>query len=65
MPFLLLFLLTLICLQPEWPAPPEWLGAGGTVIATWLGVTMMWLWAAVLTFRCRRHLLLNPAHART
>src|SRR4051794_27161998 len=62
MPFLLLFLLTLTCLQPEWPEPPSWLGAAGCVIATWAGVAFLWLWAAALTFRCRRQLLLEPAH---
>src|SRR2546423_1500467 len=62
MPFLLLFLLTLICLQPEWPAPPEWLGSSGSVIATWGGVALIRLWGAVLTSHCRRRLLQNPGH---
>jgi hypothetical protein len=60
MPFLLLFLLTLTCLQPEWPAPPSWLGAYGCVFATWIGVGLLWLWAAFLTYRCRRRLLQEP-----
>jgi len=60
MPFLLLFLLTLTCLQPEWPAPPDWLGAYGIVIATWTGVGLLWLWAALLTQRFRRRLFSDP-----
>ena len=60
MPFLLLFLLTLACLQPEWPAPPEWLGSTGSVTATWVGVALVWLWAALMTFRYRRRLLQEP-----
>jgi STE24 endopeptidase len=62
MPFLLLFLLTLTCLQPEWPRPPEWLGESGCVIVTWAGVALLWLWASLLTRRCRRRLLQNPGH---
>ena len=62
MPFLLLFLLTLTCLQPEWPAPPQWLGASGCVVATWSGVLVLWLWAGFLTYRCRRRLLQNPGN---
>ena len=61
MPFLLLFLLTLTCLQPEWPAPWDWLGAPGCVLATWAGIGLLWLWAAFLTHRCRNRLLREPA----
>jgi STE24 endopeptidase len=60
MPFLLLFLLTLTCLQPEWPAPWEWLGGPGCVLVTWAGVGLLWLWAALLTYRCRIRLLREP-----
>lgn len=60
MPFLLLFLLTLTCLQPEWPAPWDWLGAPGCVLATWAGIALLWLWAAFLTYRCRDRLLREP-----
>src|SRR5947209_20501164 len=60
MPFLLLFLLTLICLQPEWPQAPTWLGEPGCVLATWTGVGLIWLWAAFLTKRWRRRLLQEP-----
>jgi STE24 endopeptidase len=61
MPFLLLFLLTLTCLQPEWPAPPAWLGAAGCLIATWVGVGLLWVWAGVMTHRYRSRLLSDPA----
>jgi Zn-dependent protease with chaperone function len=37
MPFLLLLVLTLICLQREWPEPP-WLGLTGGIALTWAGV---------------------------
>ena len=60
MPFLLLFLLTLTCLQPEWPAPPDWLGEVGCVVVTWAGVGLLWLWAALWTHRCCRRLLQDP-----
>ncbi len=62
MPFLLLFLLTLTCLQPEWPAPPDWLGEAGCVALTWAGVGLFWLWAALWTHRNRRLLLDDPMH---
>ena len=62
MPFLLLFLLTLTCLQPEWPAPPDWLGANGCIAVTWAGVLLFWLWAALWTHGNRRRLLDDPMH---
>jgi STE24 endopeptidase len=62
MPFLLLFLLTLTCLQPEWPAPPDWLGATGCIAVTWAGVLLFWLWAALWTHGNRRRLLDDPMH---
>ncbi len=62
MPFLLLFLLTLTCLQPEWPAPPSWVGETGCVVFTWSGIGVAWLWAAWWTVVCRRRLLRDPGH---
>jgi STE24 endopeptidase len=35
MPFLLLLVLTLTCLQRDWPPPPDWLGWPGSILLTW------------------------------
>jgi STE24 endopeptidase len=35
MPFLLLLVLTLTCLQRDWPPPPEWLGWQGSILLAW------------------------------
>jgi Zn-dependent protease with chaperone function len=61
MPFLLLLLLTLACLPDpqDRSQPPAWLGARGSVLATWGGVAAVAGVAAVLglwsRFRLRRH----------
>jgi Zn-dependent protease with chaperone function len=47
MPFLLLLMLTLTCLQREWPEPPAWLGAQGAVVLT---ACVMALFAAAAWF---------------
>ncbi|MCI0376541.1 MAG: M48 family metallopeptidase [Gemmataceae bacterium] len=60
MPFLLLLLLTLACLQSKWPDPPDWLGPVGSAIATWAGVLVLWAGAAWLTRRHCRRLLQEP-----
>ncbi|MGE3805761.1 MAG: M48 family metallopeptidase [Gemmataceae bacterium] len=51
MPFLLLFLLALVCLPDYWPAPLAWLGVPQTNavlygVLTWLGCALFGVWAA-------------------
>jgi STE24 endopeptidase len=54
MPFLLLLVLTLICLQSEWPRPPFFLGEWGSALATCGGVALLLIVAEVLSRRmCR------------
>jgi len=50
MPFLLLLVLTLTCLQRDWPEPPEWLGWPGSVLLTWGVMALFGLvaWLAAL-----------------
>jgi Zn-dependent protease with chaperone function len=55
MPFLLLLVLTLICLQREWPEPP-WAGLAGGVALTWAGVSIFLGEAWVAARRVRRRL---------
>jgi Zn-dependent protease with chaperone function len=38
LPFLVLLVLTLVCLQGQWPEPPGWLGPGGSALVTGLGL---------------------------
>jgi Zn-dependent protease with chaperone function len=63
MPFLLLLLLTLVCLpEPqERSAPPDWLGTEGCVVLTWLNVLIVAGVAAFVGMRARRTLLRQPA----
>jgi Zn-dependent protease with chaperone function len=49
MPFLLLLVLTFICLQRDWPAPLGILGPFGGALATWTLVGLVWLVAGRLT----------------
>lgn len=45
MPFVLLLVLTLTCLQRDWPAPPDWLGPLGSAVLPW-GVVALFTVAA-------------------
>jgi Zn-dependent protease with chaperone function len=51
LPFLVLLVLALVCLQERWPAPPGWLGAGGAAVLTGLGLAGF---AAVTAWTGRR-----------
>jgi STE24 endopeptidase len=61
MPFLLLLLLALTRLQPQWDRP-DWLGldALGCTLVTWVGIVTFWLAAALGTYHFRRRLLQEP-----
>src|ERR1700681_2283612 len=55
MPFLLLLVLTLVCLQTDWPKPPFDMGILGSALLTWGGVAVLWVVAELLSRRlCRR-----------
>jgi Zn-dependent protease with chaperone function len=45
LPFLVLLVLTLVCLQERWPEPPEWLGLWGSGLVTCAGIAGL-TWAA-------------------
>ena len=62
MPFLLLVLLTVVCLpEPQdRSAPPEWLGSQGCIVLTWVNVLAVAGVAAFLAWRARRTLSLRP-----
>jgi STE24 endopeptidase len=51
MPFILLFILALTCLEGAWPPPPSWLGPEGSVILTWAGSGVLIAWAALAARR--------------
>ncbi|MBI3408405.1 MAG: M48 family metalloprotease [Planctomycetes bacterium] len=61
MPFVLLLLLSLTRLQPQWNRP-DWLGLDslGCAILTWVGIVVLWLAAALGSFHFRRRLLQEP-----
>ena len=63
MPFLLLLLLTLVCLpEPQdRSAPPDWLGEGGCIVLTWVNVLVVAGAAGLLALRTRRILSRRPA----
>jgi len=55
MPFLMLLVLTLVCVQARWEKPPLYLGSWESTLLTWGGVGMLSLAAELLTRRlCRR-----------
>jgi Zn-dependent protease with chaperone function len=56
MPFLILLLLTLTCLQGRGPQPPKWLGQTGSVAAIWLTAAALVCAAALLVQHFRRRL---------
>jgi STE24 endopeptidase len=62
MPFLLLILLTVVCLpEPrDRSAPPEWLGNQGALILTWVNLLAVAAVAAFLAWRTRRSLAAHP-----
>jgi STE24 endopeptidase len=64
MPFLLLLVLTLTCLQRAWPAPPGWLGWPGSVVLTW-GVMALFGLTAWLAARWWYLQLQHDASARS
>jgi STE24 endopeptidase len=62
MPFLLLLLLSLICLQGTWPYPLGWTDALAVAIVTWTGVAMLVVAAGVLADGARRQLATYPGN---
>lgn len=48
MPFVLLLLFALVCLQSQWPAPPSWLTPGGCALLTWANVALFWMLAGLI-----------------
>jgi Zn-dependent protease with chaperone function len=56
MPFLLLLLLIVVYLPGKWPAPPEWVGARGSVLATWGATALLCGWAFFLAWRFQQQL---------
>lgn len=60
MPFLLLLVLTLTCLQTHWPAPPTWLTPLGSALLTWLGVLLALGLAGWMVQRLRGQLSRTP-----
>jgi STE24 endopeptidase len=58
MPFLLLLVLTLTCLQRDWPPPPDWLGWPGSLALTWSVMALFaltaWVAASLLQLRLQR-----------
>jgi STE24 endopeptidase len=59
MPFLLLMVLSLVCLQRKWPAPPGALGASGGVALTWAVSLLLGCLAWLAARRWQRRLLLG------
>jgi STE24 endopeptidase len=51
MPFILLFILALTCLEGAWPPPPAWLGPEGSILLTWAGAVVLIAWAALAARR--------------
>jgi Zn-dependent protease with chaperone function len=60
MPFLLLLLLSLTCLQQKWPAPPEGLSAPRGAVVTWAGTGILVALTGLLTTLLRRRTFANP-----
>ncbi len=60
MPFLLLLVLTLTCLQRKWPAPPDWYGWPGSVVVTWSVIAALGIIAWVPARVWRRSLERDP-----
>src|SRR5262245_25402087 len=58
MPFLLLFLLALTCLQANWPAP-AWSAAHAAWL-TWGGTGLLVAWAAFLVWRLGSPMAAHP-----
>jgi Zn-dependent protease with chaperone function len=56
MPFLLLLVLALICLQRDWPEPPAWAGAGGSALLAWAAAGLFVATSALAARRARRQL---------
>lgn len=60
MPFLLLLVLTITCLQPRWPTPPSWLEPSGIFGLVWGGIFGLLLLAGLLSKTFRHELVLDP-----
>jgi Zn-dependent protease with chaperone function len=60
MPFLLLLVLTLTCLEDEWPSLPDWLSPWEGLLVVWVGVLAFVGGAALLTAHLRRRLARSP-----
>src|SRR2546423_14254967 len=64
MPFLLLLILTLICLQGKWPEP-RWRDPAAVVLVTWTGVAAFVAAAGLLAWRLGRRLGTDPGSRQT
>jgi Zn-dependent protease with chaperone function len=61
MAFLLLLILTLICLQGDWPKP-AWLDPVTGIVVTWAGVAVLVGAAGLMAQRLRRRLAIDPGN---
>jgi Zn-dependent protease with chaperone function len=62
MPFLLLLILPLTCVEGQWPPPPTWLGPEGSALFAGLGALLLSGLAWLQTVHFRRRLRLQPLH---
>jgi Zn-dependent protease with chaperone function len=60
MPFLLLLVLTLTCLERDWPEPPAWLGPQGSAVLTWGTVGLFAFAAAAVSLLWRGAVRRDP-----
>ena len=64
MPFMLLLLLALVCLQTKWPEPPLDLTFSESAVAMSACIGLVWLLASYCTSRYCRLLTENPYQRR-
>jgi STE24 endopeptidase len=62
MPFLLLLILTLICIQGQWPNPLGWQSALVASALTWGSMAVLVVAAGLLALRASRNLHRDPDH---
>jgi len=64
MSIMLLLVLALIAMQTAWPPAPDWLGTGGSLAATLLGLAVIFVVGSVYTSLCCRAMRAAPANRR-